>query len=333
MNRRNLARTDELLQGAGVFLDAFADLDSDALLERIVARAARTPRPADTPPGHRAPAGETPPPPLAAPAAPAAREELPAYREAAQRLEALSAKVVSTPAAVAAMSRLVDSPRTDPAGALTFACLPYLSGCAEGADFWWRFASGAGVATAAYCLYLHHTQSSEEEMARFWFDQAHRLHHQAGESLYPRIDTAPPTPVADSHYTPASLITVTTTIEAGMTGPDDEMADPAVGSGQFLHWAIDHLTAADAVLRLDVHTDDDHGAVPRPDPALAVELIKHLEHGHWPPTPGPVGPDRIPGPAGSVGASGFSSIWPGVRTGRARRVVRRSRWSRAGWAG
>jgi hypothetical protein len=130
-NRRNLARTDELLQGAGVFRDAFADLDSDALLERIVARAARTPRPADTPPGHRA-----------------------------------------------------------PAGALTSARLLYLSGCAEGAGFWWRFASGAGVATAAYCLYLHHTQSSEEEMARFWFGQAHRLHHQAGASLYPRPDPA-----------------------------------------------------------------------------------------------------------------------------------------------
>ncbi|MEW1551867.1 hypothetical protein [Streptomyces tsukubensis] len=279
-NRRNMAVTEELLQGSGVFQDVFADFDSDAFLERIVARAARgtrTPRPAATPPDHCTPAGEIPPVPPAAPAAPAAREEVPAYREAAQRLEALSAKVVSTPDAVAAMSRLVDSPRTDPAGALTFACLLYLSGSAEGAEFWWRFASGAGVATAAYCLYLHHTQSSEEEMARFWFDQAHRLHHQAGESLYPRIDTAPPTPVTSTHYTPQSLVTAT--VAAPLSG-DDEVTDPALGSGQFLRWAIDHLTTADAVLRLDVHTDDDYGSVPRPDPALATELRKHLEHSH-----------------------------------------------------
>ncbi|ANW22703.1 hypothetical protein BB341_30525 (plasmid) [Streptomyces clavuligerus] len=90
-------------------------------------------------------------------------------------------------------------------------------------------------------------------MARFWFDQAHRL-HQAGTSRCPRIDTAPPAPVT------SSLVTATAALGAGMPGRDNEGADPAVGTGQFLRWAINHLTTADAVLRLDVYTDDSHHA-------------------------------------------------------------------------
>ncbi|MFI5621797.1 hypothetical protein [Streptomyces sp. NPDC051567] len=53
-----------------------------------------------------------------------------------------------------------------------------------------------------------------------------------------------------------------------------------LGSGQFLTWAMEHLEIADAVLRLESHTDDDYGPVPRPDPALAAELEEHMTHTH-----------------------------------------------------
>ncbi|WP_231631066.1 hypothetical protein, partial [Streptomyces clavuligerus] len=58
----------------------------------------------------------------------------------------------------------------------------------------------------------------------------------------------------------SSLVTATAALGAGMPGRDNEGADPAVGTGQFLRWAINHLTTADAVLRLDVYTDDSHHA-------------------------------------------------------------------------
>ncbi|WP_329564455.1 hypothetical protein OG711_38675 (plasmid) [Streptomyces uncialis] len=279
MNRKErLARADELLRGAEVLQDAFADLDSDALLERIARRAARR-RPSGEPGrggGHRAPAvepGAVSPRPRCSPAG-----AFPLYRRAAARLEALSVTVVTGPDTVAALARFDNAPRIEPAGALTFACLLYLSDRPEGAQFWWQFAAGAGVATAAYCLYLHHTQCSEEEMARFWFDQAHRLHHHTGAGLYPRIDIVPPTPLAGGHCPQRSLVA---TVAGGAPAePDKEITDPSLGSGHFLSWAMEHMELAYAVLRLDIDHDDDYGPVPRPDPALAAELEEHLEHSH-----------------------------------------------------
>ncbi|MFF8960840.1 hypothetical protein [Streptomyces sp. NPDC014894] len=277
MNRKDdrLVRADELLRGAEVLQDAFAGLDSDALLERIARRAARSCPPGDPMRGeHPASAGEPAsafsrprPGPAGAP---------PLYRRAAAHLETLSAKVVTTPDTVAAMSHFDNAPRIDPAGALTFACLLYLSDAAEGAQFWWQFAAGAGVATAAYCLYLHHTQCSETEMARFWFDQAHRLHHHTGAGLYPRIDIAPPQPLTSGHYTPRALVTAT--VASAPLDLDADITDPALGSGAFLSCAVERMKLAYGILRLNIDTDDDYGPVPRPDPALAAELEEHMAH-------------------------------------------------------
>lgn len=140
MNRKDqLAHTDARLQDAEVLTDAFAGFDSGAFLDRIAHRAKNR--------GSGSRAGGDP-------------EDVgadrfggvPRYRQAAARLETLSSKVVTTPDTVEAMTRFDNAPRIDPASALTFACLLYLSDCPEGAQFWWQFAVGAGVPTAAYCL-------------------------------------------------------------------------------------------------------------------------------------------------------------------------------------
>ncbi|MFJ3164343.1 hypothetical protein [Streptomyces kanasensis] len=110
----------------------------------------------------------------------------PVYRRAAMNLEALSSRVLRDPDTVEAMAQLANErSRIEPAGALTFACLLYLSDRSEGAQFWWQFAAGAGVTTAAYCLYLHHTQYSEDDMARFWYRQARRAH--AAPRVHPAL--------------------------------------------------------------------------------------------------------------------------------------------------
>ncbi|WP_399208325.1 hypothetical protein [Streptomyces sp. SLBN-118] len=58
----------------------------------------------------------------------------------------------------------------------------------------------------------------------------------------------------------------------------DRVDDPSCGTGGMLSWALDHFKLADAVCRLEADTDEDYGLVPRPDPALAVELEEHMEH-------------------------------------------------------
>jgi hypothetical protein len=48
------------------------------------------------------------------------------------------------------MALLVDDrPTIEPCGALAFACLLYLAGRHEAAQFWWQFAAGADSSTAA----------------------------------------------------------------------------------------------------------------------------------------------------------------------------------------
>ncbi|MFJ4568537.1 hypothetical protein ACIP4U_33765 [Streptomyces caelestis] len=191
-------------------------------------------------------------------------------------LAALSCRVVRDPDAVEAMAQLVNErSRIEPAGALKFACLLYLSDRSEGAWFGRQFAAGAGVATAAYCLSLHHTRYSEDGMARFWYRQALTLHHHIGSDLYPPSDTAP----HPAHRKLLPLRAVTGTITAFAPLRPGEWADnPARGAGGVLSWALGHFKIADAVCRLAADTDEDYGLVPRPDPALAVELEEHMEH-------------------------------------------------------
>ncbi|MEV4441388.1 hypothetical protein AB0K09_20660, partial [Streptomyces sp. NPDC049577] len=164
-----------------------------------------------------------------------------------------------------------------PGRARAFACLLYLSDRRDGAQFWWQFAAGAGVATAAYCLYLHHAQYSEHDMARFWYRQALALHHHTGSDLYPHIDTEPPTPLPT---TPQEVIAATVAaFDSPHRSPHQggEVNDPALGARGMFSWALDHAKIADAVCRLEAATDDDYGRVPRPNPALAAELEEHME--------------------------------------------------------
>ncbi|MGW2826423.1 hypothetical protein ACWC24_36380 [Streptomyces sp. NPDC001443] len=248
----------------------FDDAESAAMLSRIARRALNRATDAMDECARRVKA-EAPgrPRPEPVPATP------PVYKRAAMTLAELSCRVVRDPDTVEAMAQLVNErSRIEPAGALTFACLLYLSDRSEGAQFWWQFAAGAGVATAAYCLYLHHTQYSEDDMARFWYRQAVTLHHHTGSDLYPRIDTRPPTPLTGICYAPRAVVTAITAVTS--LWPGDR--DAACATGGVFSWALDHFRLADAVCRLEADTDEDYGLVPRPDPALAIELEEHMEH-------------------------------------------------------
>ncbi|MDN3270080.1 hypothetical protein [Streptomyces sp. MA15] len=273
-HREDRDHINDLLPHAQVLLPGldFDTSDSEAMLGRITRRALTRATDAMDECARlvkaQAPARPRPGP---APAGP------PVYRRAAMSLQALSSRVVRDPDTVEAMAQLVNErSRIEPAGALTFACLLYLSDRSEGAQFWWQFAAGAGVATAAYCLYLHHTQYSEDDMARFWYRQALSLHHYIGGDLYPRIDTEPPTPLTGNSYTPRAIAGAITAIAPPQ--PDERTDEPACGIGGVLSWALDHFKIADAVCRLEADTDEDYGLVPRPDPALAVELEEHMAH-------------------------------------------------------
>jgi hypothetical protein len=270
--REDRDHIDNLLHHAQVPGFAFDAAESDAMLGRIARRALSRATDAMDECARlvkaEAPGRQRPEPVPANP---------PVYRRAAMNLAELSCRVVRDPDTVEAMAQLVNErSRIEPAGALTFACLLYLSDRSEGAQFWWQFAAGAGVATAAYCLYLHHTQYSEDDMARFWYRQALTLHHHTGSDLYPRIDTEPPTPLSGSCYTPRAVVAAIAAIAP--LRPEDRGEDPACGTGGVLSWALDHFKLADAVCRLEADTDEDYGDVPRPDPALAVELEEHMEH-------------------------------------------------------
>ncbi|SFD19777.1 hypothetical protein [Streptomyces aidingensis] len=95
--------------------------------------------------------------------------------QAAHDLLALCARVIRDSRAVGNMAGLVDSPRIEPDGALTFACLLHLAGNTDGAQFWWQFCAGAGGSTAALFLYLLHLQRGELRDAQHWAAQAAAL--------------------------------------------------------------------------------------------------------------------------------------------------------------
>ena len=85
------------------------------------------------------------------------------------------ALVLGDAGAADALCALGDEHCAEPEGALVFGCLLHLTGRAHACRFWWKFAAGAGVHLAAYCLYLHHGQAAEFAEARHWRDQARIL--------------------------------------------------------------------------------------------------------------------------------------------------------------
>lgn len=99
---------------------------------------------------------------------------------ARRRLDLVSARVLNTPQASASLSQLGITDHVKPEGAVVFACLLYLVGREEGAQFWWKFAAGSGNYTAAQCLALHYERNTDPEADR-WREEAERLSDQQGE--------------------------------------------------------------------------------------------------------------------------------------------------------
>ncbi|AVZ76854.1 hypothetical protein SLUN_36420 [Streptomyces lunaelactis] len=100
--------------------------------------------------------------------------------QAGQRLGVVSRWVLNGPGAAIHVDRLAEGPeggvqlteeQMDVEGALVFACLLYLTGHPESAQFWWQLAAGAGHRGASYCLHLHHLELGEAREARHWYHQ------------------------------------------------------------------------------------------------------------------------------------------------------------------
>ncbi|MEV4744422.1 hypothetical protein [Streptomyces sp. NPDC049555] len=142
---------DELLAGAGVPVTPPGAFDVAAALRRLAADAAQA----------------APPPDLARTA------------QAARHLAVVSRWVLNKPDAAVHVDRLAEDTdgagrgeeHLDVDGALVFACLLYLTGHPESAQFWWQLAAGAGHWTAAYCLHLHHLALGENREAKHWLHQ------------------------------------------------------------------------------------------------------------------------------------------------------------------
>ncbi|MFI5983489.1 hypothetical protein ACIBEA_21745 [Streptomyces sp. NPDC051555] len=89
---------------------------------------------------------------------------------AAENLRALCETLVSHTPAVT-VTKFVTDQVPEPRSALVLACVLQLTEADDGARFWWQYAAGAGQATAAYCLYLHHLSLGETDTAQWWLRQ------------------------------------------------------------------------------------------------------------------------------------------------------------------
>ncbi|URN13882.1 hypothetical protein LUW77_28405 [Streptomyces radiopugnans] len=144
-------RIDALLEGAEVLGGEYDDYDPAAARERI-ARALTAVPPRAQPPSHP----DT------------GWRYRTVHEQAAHDLDLAISLVVGSPGAAESLARLVDHQRTEPEGALVFACLLHLVGHRDAAQFWWQFAAGGGSRTAAFCLCLHHRRLGEFRDADYW---------------------------------------------------------------------------------------------------------------------------------------------------------------------
>ncbi|MGH6655198.1 MAG: hypothetical protein ACRDVE_08330 [Actinocrinis sp.] len=149
---------DHVLRDAHLLADAYRDYQPPTAEQRLVrARARRT--------QHAVP-GDHP--------AAAVPNLGPEHEQARHELDLTSTLVLNTPRAEDSLARLIES-LNDADGALVFACLLHLTAREDGARFWWKFAAGAGNATAAFCLYLDHRRNAEYRDADYWRTQSLRL--------------------------------------------------------------------------------------------------------------------------------------------------------------
>jgi hypothetical protein len=280
-------RIDQVLAQAEVLADEYEDFDEQTGLERIARRvlwdsalslekqahwirsqSEAVDRPS-TPDGHPQP-GQGDGAEAVRPAWLAVYGLRTALHErATYQLGALSAQVIRDRSAVAAMGLLVDDPRRiEPDGALAFACLLYLADREDAARFWWQFAAGADSATAAFCLYLHHLQHSELRDAQHWQDLVTELiqDHAPAWGL--------PTPLTLADQPGVNTYHVFAQVPAIEVQPAVNTVVDFINSS--CSWKRGHIRLsselADAVYRLEVCSDADYGAIPRPDPDLAAEL-------------------------------------------------------------
>jgi hypothetical protein len=87
---------------------------------------------------------------------------------AATHVERLAVAIAEPPYKL--LTRDQDTLEVDLDGAHVFACMLYVAGHPESAQFWWRFAAGAGNSASAFCLHLLHHGRGESAEADHWRD-------------------------------------------------------------------------------------------------------------------------------------------------------------------
>lgn len=167
------------------------------------------------------------------------------HERAARDLRTLSQGIIHDQEAARRIARF-DTAR-DPGGALAFACLLFLADMEEGAQFWWQFAAGAGIATSALCLYLLHLRRGELRDAQYWAQQLDLLQSHPHQYM----------PVPHEVVTAAGA-------PMGITVHYELPRDHHAVLGTAVLDAV-----KDAVENLDTGHLDDIGPIPQPGPDLA----------------------------------------------------------------
>jgi hypothetical protein len=182
-----------------------------------------------------------------------------AKANAGTKLNSLSRWVINQPGApgrIAALSQVEGQP-TASEGGLEFGCLLVLTGHPVSAEFWWKYAAGAGDRTAAYCLYLRKLHHGELNEAQAWFEQATLAEEDAAGTARPSY------PPIDNYYMLLSLFTKNA----------DAYGSTAANPDADLLLAIEHLVHAQD----DDGTDND-GIAARPDQNLVDTLSAFTSH-------------------------------------------------------
>ncbi len=178
--------------------------------------------------------------------APTAAERI--ARAATRELDLISAQVLNGPEA-SKLSELDNSRKIDPKGALVFACLLYIGGREDGAQFWWQFAAGGGSSSAATCLYLHHRRNGAFDVAaKHWREQADRLLANP-----PECDPTP-TQAAQDPLLPDHIA-------------KDLLAQCGRGERPRLPAELEEV-----IKELVIEYDADFGGIPKPSPLLSDVL-------------------------------------------------------------
>ncbi|MEU9134058.1 hypothetical protein AB0D08_39325 [Kitasatospora sp. NPDC048540] len=170
------------------------------------------------------------------------------HEQAAHELALAAALVLNAPEAARALELLAGGEEVHPQGAVVFACLLFITGREEAAQFWWQFAAGSGNDTAAYCLHLYHLTLGETRDAGYWRAQAEAL-------------AAPPVRVP-SRRVRLTRPLLPEDVRRDILSRCHEGLDPRLPAT--LEAVVNHL-AVDS-------DDEDFGEIPRPSRTLAGEL-------------------------------------------------------------